>query len=124
MQAATVLRRNDLLADLIHIDAAHEYGAARADIITWWPFVRPGGVLLGDEFMKEWSGVVKAVKELAVQCDLELKVTGEIKWCFVKPLEMAPGLPYYCYHGDETQFYGKHPDWGELAPQNGNAAAE
>ena len=46
--------------DLMHIDAAHEYDDATEDIRMWWALLRPGGVLLGDDFQPVWQGVVRA----------------------------------------------------------------
>jgi len=50
------------------IDAAHDYHSVRDDIAAWWPKVKAGGVLAGDDFLGK--GVSKAVKEMFT--DLEI----------------------------------------------------
>eukprot|EP00747_Dinoflagellata_sp_TGD_P066089 gnl/TRDRNA2_/TRDRNA2_154646_c0_seq2.p1 gnl/TRDRNA2_/TRDRNA2_154646_c0~~gnl/TRDRNA2_/TRDRNA2_154646_c0_seq2.p1 ORF type:complete len:341 (+),score=36.22 gnl/TRDRNA2_/TRDRNA2_154646_c0_seq2:67-1089(+) len=70
-------------ADLIHIDAAHEYADVKEDIARWWPMLKKGGILLGDDYDKNWPGVMKAVDEFAQLMGLRLQ-TAENKWYFVK----------------------------------------
>lgn len=48
--------------DFVFIDAAHDYDNVRTDILAWWPKIKPGGVLAGDDF--RFRGVNKAVLEL------------------------------------------------------------
>lgn len=36
--------------DYLYIDAGHSYDAARADLAAWVPHVRPGGLILGDDY--------------------------------------------------------------------------
>jgi predicted O-methyltransferase YrrM len=36
--------------DYLYIDAGHEYYEVRADLREWVPHVRPGGVILGDDY--------------------------------------------------------------------------
>jgi predicted O-methyltransferase YrrM len=58
--------------DLVHIDAAHEYADASEDIRLWWGLLRPGGVLLGDDFTPQWAGVVRAACEHAQRHALQI----------------------------------------------------
>lgn len=48
--AATVLKRRGILADVIYIDGSHEYADVKRDIEDYWPLVRPGGILFGDDY--------------------------------------------------------------------------
>lgn len=70
-------------ADLIHIDAAHEYDDVKEDVNRWWPLVREGGILMGDDYTDHWSGVIKAVNEFAEEKHLKLHVDG-VKWWLSK----------------------------------------
>lgn len=61
--AYDVLRYHGVLADLIYIDASHEYEDVLADITNFYNLLRPGGIMFGDDFTHLWPGVEKAVKE-------------------------------------------------------------
>jgi tetratricopeptide (TPR) repeat protein len=45
------------------LDAAHDYDSLKADIHAWFPKVRSGGVIAGDDYESNWPGVDKAVNE-------------------------------------------------------------
>jgi glycosyltransferase involved in cell wall biosynthesis/predicted O-methyltransferase YrrM len=64
--AASLLDRTRISADVIHIDAAHDYGSVLADLKAWWPRLLPGGVLIADDYDEDgkyWPSVKKAVDE-------------------------------------------------------------
>lgn len=48
--------------DFVFIDAAHDYENVLADIRAWWPKVKPGGVLAGDDYY--FRGVKRAVEDV------------------------------------------------------------
>ena len=48
-------------AGLIYIDASHDEMNVRADIAAWWPIVKPGGILAGDDYgSTRWTGCTVA----------------------------------------------------------------
>ena len=49
--------------DFIFIDASHEYKDVLSDITSWYPKLKPGGLIAGDDYSKCWSGVIRAVDE-------------------------------------------------------------
>lgn len=53
----------DHMLDFVFIDAEHTYNSARADISSWYPKVKLGGLISGHDF--DMDGVQKAVKEFA-----------------------------------------------------------
>jgi hypothetical protein len=55
---------------MIYLDAAHSYQEVLADIRAFWPLVRPGGVLFGDDYELLWPGVIRAVHEWGEQVGL------------------------------------------------------
>lgn len=83
--ASELFAEKNLQADIIHIDAAHEYEDVQDDIKFWWPLVRPCGILLGDDYEPElWPGVVKATDEFVKLNGLQLRTVG-VKWIVNKP---------------------------------------
>ena len=47
--------------DIVYLDTSHDFDSVCADIDAWWPKVRVGGILCGDDYIDGWQGVVKAV---------------------------------------------------------------
>lgn len=80
--AARWFRQKGINADLIYIDASHEYEDVLADIEAYWPIVKPGGVIFGDDY--PFPEVHRAVHTFAAKH--RLSVTAEdFKWSIVKP---------------------------------------
>lgn len=68
----------DQFAGLIYLDGDHEYEAVKADLIAWWPKVKAGGVICGDDYV--WPGVGRAVMEFAIQVGLTHEVWYDSKF--------------------------------------------
>ena len=68
--------------DFVYIDGDHTYEGVTTDITAWWPKVRTGGILSGDDHTvgttgKGYSfGVIEAVADFAKQHNLEVSVTS------------------------------------------------
>jgi hypothetical protein len=87
--AAVVLRRRGVRADLIYIDAAHEYDPVIRDLEAYWPLLTPNGVLFGDDYPKA-PGVVRAAHEFAEANDLQV-VAGGGKFVLVHEVDDSLG---------------------------------
>lgn len=84
VQGAQVLAHYGCAADAVYVDGAHEYDAVLADLDAYWPLVRTGGVIFGDDYCDEWPGVVAAVEAFAAARRLSVEVRG-IVWFVSKP---------------------------------------
>ena len=72
--------------DFVFIDAEHSYEAAKTDIATWWPKLRPGGLLIGHDYhRKRFPGVCRAVDEFAERERLSVLRKGQTVWSIQKP---------------------------------------
>jgi hypothetical protein len=50
INAGELLKQKQLSADVIHIDGGHDFDAVTADLKMWWPMLRRGGLLIGDDY--------------------------------------------------------------------------
>lgn len=71
--------------DFVFIDAQHTYEACKEDIETWFPKVRPGGLITGHDY--RWDGVNRAVHEFANarKCQGYFTPGASDIWFFKKP---------------------------------------
>lgn len=81
-EAAATSIPNDSL-DFIYIDGDHSYEGAKADIHNYFPKVKKGGLIIGDDYVlgKWWKdGVTRAFHELISQeaVIIEVKVGTQI----------------------------------------------
>jgi len=72
--AAQILDRLGFLADLIHVDAGHDAASLRQDLEAWWPLLRPGGVLIVDDYVDQWPSVRATTDEFARSLSLEASI--------------------------------------------------
>ena len=79
VQAAHCFEDGEL--DFVFIDGEHSYEAAKADIETWWPKVRSGGILMGHDYDRQrFPGVCRAVDEFAQSKQARIIRAGHSVW--------------------------------------------
>lgn len=61
--AADVLGFYGIKADLIYIDASHEYESVKTDLQAYRPLLKSDGFIFGDDYSHHWTGVIRAVDE-------------------------------------------------------------
>lgn len=50
VNASQICRHYNLQADVIHIDAGHDYVSVMTDLRAWWPVLKEGGLYIGDDY--------------------------------------------------------------------------
>ena len=76
--------KQKLQADVIYVDGSHEEDDVYLDLKSYWPILRPGGVLFGDDWNTTWYGVICAVNRFARERSLEIHHTPN-RWILHKP---------------------------------------
>jgi len=88
VEAATSF--GDETLDFIYIDADHTYEGVMADLEAWYPKVKKGGFVLGDDFVRHKTrtgvryGVMEAVTKFANINELSFFVFPRSKWGMIK----------------------------------------
>jgi predicted O-methyltransferase YrrM len=82
------------MADLIYIDADHTYLGVREDLINYWPKVKEGGIIFGDDYMLKSDGpresdgyqpeVARAVDEFVRANKLSVNILENNFWVIKK----------------------------------------
>lgn len=67
--------------DIVYIDASHDYESVKKDIESWYPKVKDGGIICGDDYTEGWPGVKKAVDEIFGN---KISVIGRQQWMIKK----------------------------------------
>ena len=61
---ARYFAQKNIKADLIYIDASHDYEDVLSDLKAYRPLLNDGGIIFGDDYRRDWPGVVKSVDEV------------------------------------------------------------
>lgn len=64
MMAAIELQKKNVQVDSIFIDGDHCYESIYADINSWFPLMKQGGIMIGHDYDTNNIGVMDAVNEL------------------------------------------------------------
>jgi hypothetical protein len=78
--AARYFANQGIRAELIYIDASHEYEDVLADLEAYWPLLAPGRLVFDDDYNSYWPGVRKAVREFAKKRHLEVRLREKNFW--------------------------------------------
>lgn len=83
---ASILASRRIQADLIYIDGDHSHAGCHEDCINYWPLLRPGGILFGDD-ANVFQGVYSAAVRFAGERNLlpSLSFPGPF-WILKKPV--------------------------------------
>jgi hypothetical protein len=82
-----VLKHLNVSLDLVHVDAGHDYESVMGDLGRYWSLLRPGGILVGDDYVKGWPEVIRAADEFSRLVDRPLRVDGT-KYLIAKSAEL------------------------------------
>lgn len=87
LNAARLLMLHGTSIDLIHVDAGHDYRSVIGDLEAWWPLLRPGGILIGDDYNRDgaWPEVRQAFDDFFGRRGIGF-VDAEAKCLIRKPL--------------------------------------
>ena len=88
VNAAELLRLRGVSADVIHLDAGHEEASVAADLRAWWPILRPGGLLIADDYDRlggRFPGVTRAVDAFCAETGLPAPWSLRGKCKILKP---------------------------------------
>lgn len=82
VNGARLLKAHGVTAELIYIDASHQLQDVYDDLCAYWPLLKSGGMLFGDDF--ELSGVEVSVKRFSMEHDLQTEIIDGIFWVLRK----------------------------------------
>ena len=70
--AAELLAKENVMVDMVYIDAGHRDREVYADLQDWWPLTKK--VLVGDDYNPVWGGVISAADRFASENQLNLQI--------------------------------------------------
>lgn len=81
--AAALLTQLQRTADLVYVDASHEYSDVLDDLDRYWARTAPGGIMFGDDY--DWLGVRRAVSQFGVYTNVPAEIVDNLFWIMRKP---------------------------------------
>lgn len=78
--------------DFVYIDGNHEFEYVLSDMETYYPLVKEGGIVAGDDM--DWKGVARAFVKFSVKNDLQPHLEPyHPDWYFIKGEGWSHGQP-------------------------------
>jgi len=78
------LSYKNLKPEMIYIDASHEEDDVYKDIKNFYSVLSEGGVMFGDDYTKDWPGVINSVNRFKDEMNLNLEVIENNFWVIRK----------------------------------------
>jgi hypothetical protein len=75
---------NNITAQMIYIDASHEEDDVYKDLNNYYDLLENNGILFGDDYQKEWPGVINSVNKFSQERNMELEIVGNNFWILKK----------------------------------------
>ena len=66
--------------DFVFIDAEHDERSVYTDISAWWPKIKKGGILGGDDYSYLWPGVEVAVNRFFGPQEMTIHIDWPPMW--------------------------------------------
>ncbi len=86
IDAASQFEDNSL--DIIYFDGNHTYNNVIAELRLYYPKIKPGGIISGDDYgNSSHTGVKKAVDQFFKEKNLQITVFGSMVWWVKKPYQ-------------------------------------
>lgn len=86
LSAARLLSVLNWKVDLVYLDSAHEVGETFAELLLYFEIIRPGGLLMGDDYV--WFAAVKHDVDLFVGMKgnalLTFQLLSKSQWSIIK----------------------------------------
>lgn len=74
--AARLLAHHSIQSELIYIDGSHDEGDVLADLEAYWPLLKTGGTMFGDDYDDFWPGLILDVEHFSEQKGLKVERKG------------------------------------------------
>lgn len=75
---------NNITAKMIYIDASHEEDDVYKDLNNYYELLENNGIMFGDDYQKDWPGVINSVNRFAQEKNMELEIVGNNFWILKK----------------------------------------
>lgn len=75
---------HNIKAQMIYIDASHEEDDVYRDLNNYYDLLENNGILFGDDYQKDWPGVINSVNKFAEEKNLPLEIISNNFWVLKK----------------------------------------
>lgn len=75
---------NNISAQMIYIDASHEEEDVYKDLNNYYELLENNGIIFGDDYQKDWQGVINSVDRFSKEKNIELEIIENNFWILKK----------------------------------------